>query len=85
MPRGRGDAGVVAVAVVAPDPAWRLLPGYSDGVDVPAMLFQLHEWDIHIVCRGADDAGGAGGAAADDPPQRTIRRTWPATSAIEDR
>jgi hypothetical protein len=49
------------------------------------MLFQLHEWDIHIVCRGADDAGGAGDAAADDPLQRTIRRTWPATSAIEDR
>jgi hypothetical protein len=33
------------------------------------MLFQLHEWDIHIVCRGADDASGAGGAAALDPPR----------------
>jgi AcrR family transcriptional regulator len=32
------------------------------GVDVPAMLFQLHEWDIHIVCRGADDVGRTGGA-----------------------
>ena len=26
------------------------------GVDVPAMSLQLHEWDIHIVCRGTDDA-----------------------------
>jgi hypothetical protein len=34
------------------------------------MLFQLHEWDIHIVCRGAGGAGGAGGAAADDPPRQ---------------
>jgi hypothetical protein len=34
------------------------------------MLFQLHEWDIHIVCRGADDASGAGGEATDDPPRQ---------------
>jgi hypothetical protein len=33
------------------------------------MSFQLHEWDIHIVCRGADDAGGAGEAAAHVPPR----------------
>ena len=25
------------------------------------MSSQLHEWDIHIVCRGTDVAGGAGG------------------------
>jgi hypothetical protein len=31
------------------------------------MSLELHEWDIHIVCRGADDASGAGGAAAHDP------------------
>jgi hypothetical protein len=34
------------------------------------MITQLHEWDIHIVCRGADDASGAGGAAADGPPRQ---------------
>jgi hypothetical protein len=33
-------------------------------VDVPATSFQLHEWDIHIVCRGTDDASGAGDTAA---------------------
>jgi hypothetical protein len=52
------------------------------------MSLELHEWDIHIVCRGTDDASGAAGAAADDPPlqlaqQPTIRRTGPATSAID--
>jgi hypothetical protein len=31
------------------------------------MLFQLHEWDIHIVCRGADDASNAGDASDADP------------------
>ena len=46
-------------------------PGRLYGVDVSAMLFQLHEWDIHIVRRGTDDAGGAGGTgAADDPPHQ---------------
>jgi hypothetical protein len=54
-------------------------PGRLYGVDVSAMLFQLHEWDIHIVCRGADDAGGAGGTG-----QRTILRARPVTSAVED-
>jgi hypothetical protein len=36
------------------------------------MSFQLHEWDIHIECRGADDASGAAGAAAaaHDPPHQ---------------
>src|SRR5690348_4313660 len=44
-------------------------PRRSYGVDVPATSFQLHGWDIHIVCRGTDDASGAGGtAAADEPP-----------------
>jgi hypothetical protein len=41
-------------------------------VNVPAMSFQLHEWDIHIICRGTDGADGAGGgtaAGADVPPQ----------------
>jgi hypothetical protein len=33
------------------------------------MSLQLHEWDIHIVCFGTDDANGAGGAAAYDPPR----------------
>jgi hypothetical protein len=37
------------------------LPRRSYGVDVPATPFHLHEWDIHIVCRGTDDASGAGG------------------------
>jgi hypothetical protein len=37
------------------------------------MLLQLHEWDIHIVCRGADDASGADGTAAD------VRTTGPVT------
>ena len=41
------------------------------------MSFQLHEWDIHIVCRGTDDAGGAGGAAAHDPPHQAFNRTRP--------
>jgi hypothetical protein len=40
------------------------------GVDVPAMSFQLHEWDIHIVCCGTDDASGASGTAAADDPLR---------------
>jgi hypothetical protein len=31
------------------------------------MSLELHEWDIHIVCRGTDDASGACGAAADNP------------------
>jgi hypothetical protein len=47
-------------------------PGGSYGVDVPAMSFQLHEWDIHIVCRDADDVGGTGSAAADDPPRQAF-------------
>ena len=34
------------------------------------MSLQLHEWDIHIVCRGANGASGAGGAAEDDPPRQ---------------
>jgi hypothetical protein len=34
------------------------------------MLFQLHEWDIHIECRGTDDASEAGGTSADDPPHQ---------------
>jgi hypothetical protein len=47
------------------------------------MLFQLHEWDIHIVRRGADDASGAGGtAAANDPPhQAHICRARPVSAA----
>ena len=45
-------------------------PAVLYDVDVPSMLFHRHEWGIHIVCRGADDASGAGGtAAADDQPQ----------------
>jgi hypothetical protein len=36
------------------------------------MSFQLHEWDIHIVCCGTDDAGGAGGAAAGDQPRQAF-------------
>src|SRR5690349_1380856 len=58
-------------------------PRHSYGVDVPAMLFQLHEWDIHIVCRYTDDASGAGGEAADDPPHQvwnfrhtSLQRDW---------
>src|SRR4029077_18311624 len=52
------------------------ITGGSYGVDVPAMSYQLHEWDIHIVCRGADDAGGAGDAAAHNPQHQdgTFRR-----------
>ena len=51
------------------------------GVDVPAMSFQLHEWDIHIVCRGADDADGASGirvnAVAPQPGARgDIAGAW---------
>ena len=38
------------------------------------MSSQLHEWDIHIVCRGAADASGADGTAADDP--RMVVRKW---------
>jgi hypothetical protein len=34
------------------------------------MSLELHEWDIHIVSRGTDDASGAAGAAADDPPHQ---------------
>ncbi len=35
------------------------------------MSLELHEWDIHIVCCGADGAGGAGdAAAAHDPPHQ---------------
>ena len=34
------------------------------------MSSQLHEWDIHIVCRGTDDASGAGDTAAHDPPRQ---------------
>src|SRR5690348_9971345 len=44
--------------------------GCSYGVDVPATSFQLHEWDIHIVCRGTDDASGAGDTAAGRPTAR---------------
>jgi hypothetical protein len=76
-----GICGVIAVAVVAPDPAWDRCPGRSYGVDVPAMSLELlslelHEWDIHIVCCGTDGASGAGGAAADDPPHQAcnVRR-----------
>jgi tricorn protease len=36
------------------------------------MSSQLHEWDIHIVRRGADDASGAGGAAAAEKLGRRI-------------
>ena len=36
------------------------------------MSLELHEWDIHIVCRGRDDASGAGGAAANDPPHQAL-------------
>jgi hypothetical protein len=34
------------------------------------MSFQLHERDIHIVCRGTDDVSGAGGAAAQQGQQQ---------------
>ena len=34
------------------------------------MSSQLHECDIHTVCRGADDASGAGDTAAHDPPRQ---------------
>jgi hypothetical protein len=37
-------------------PARCLGPARSYDVDVPAMLFQLHEWDIHALCFGT---GGA--------------------------
>jgi hypothetical protein len=44
------------------------------GVNVPVMSFRMHEWDIHIVCRGTDDASGAGGTAtAHDPPYHAGR------------
>jgi hypothetical protein len=82
--RGRGVGGAIAVAVATHDPArrppprpggrrprpGRHSPGGLYGVDVPAMSFQLHEWDIHIVRRGAGDASGAGGAGVDDPPDQ---------------
>jgi hypothetical protein len=42
------------------------------------MSLELHEWDIHIECRGTDDASGAGGTAAHVPPRHA------GTSAIED-
>jgi hypothetical protein len=41
---------------------WPLIPGRRSvqlcgyGVNVPAMSFQLHEWDIHAVCFGTGDA-----------------------------
>jgi hypothetical protein len=37
------------------------------------MSLELHEWDIHIVSFGADDASGAGDAAAHDPPRNAPR------------
>jgi anti-anti-sigma factor len=60
------------------------------------MPFQLHECDIHIVCRGTDDASGARGAAAaahdpsrnpprwagNFPPSKTPGRPAPVTAAL---
>jgi hypothetical protein len=46
------------------------------------MLFQLHEWDIHIVAAVLMMPAGQTGQ---QQQQRTIRRTRPVTSAIEDR
>jgi hypothetical protein len=31
-------------------------PPLGYGVNVPAMSFQLHEWDIHALCFGRGDA-----------------------------
>ena len=61
------------------------LPRRSYGVDVPATSFHLHEWDIHIVCRGTDDASGAGGtAAADEPPGQAAGYDATADRFLED-
>jgi hypothetical protein len=45
------------------------------------MSFQLHEWDIHIVCSGTDDASGVGGEDF-HPPQGTPKNAVGCTCPI---